>query len=127
MPSFALLLLERRGNPEEWPAGEARAVTVVGLKEGGNGEESDCNAGDLSMLFRLQGPEALAEVDVFRAQQVQGGLDRIFFCNLLQHRTPTKTASNKRLRLKLSWENKYGSRFTKDSVDRSLFRVINPA
>ena len=59
---------ERRGNADEWPSGEARAVTVVGLKEGGNGEESDCNARDLSMLFRLQGPEALAEVDVVGAR-----------------------------------------------------------
>lgn len=57
-----LMFTTRRGNEEEWPAGEARAVTIVGLKEGGNGEESDCNAADLSMLFRLQGPEALAEV-----------------------------------------------------------------
>lgn len=81
-------------------------MTIVGLKEGGDGEESDCNAEDLSMLFRLQGPEALAEVDVFGAQQVQGGLNHTYFG--LQHRTPitTKKTSNRKPRLGLSWNNK---------------------
>ncbi|CAN0306434.1 unnamed protein product, partial [Ectocarpus sp. 12 AP-2014] len=38
-----------------------RTVTVVGLKAQGEGEESDCNSQNLSILVRLQGPEALAE------------------------------------------------------------------
>ncbi len=37
-------------------------MTVLGLRDGGEGEESDCNSQDLSMLLRLEGPEALAEV-----------------------------------------------------------------
>lgn len=48
--------------PGEWHAGESGMVNVVGLREGGGGELSDCNGRDLSMLLRLQGPEALAEV-----------------------------------------------------------------
>jgi len=35
---------------------------VLGLRDGGEGEESDCNSQDLSLLLRLQGPEAFAEV-----------------------------------------------------------------
>lgn len=46
----------------EWHAGKPRMVNVVGMREGGGGELSDCNSKDLSMLVRLQGPEALAEV-----------------------------------------------------------------
>ena len=46
----------------EWNAGTPGTVTVVGLAEGGGGELSGCNSQDLSMLLRLQGPEALAEV-----------------------------------------------------------------
>ena len=46
----------------EWYAGDARTVTIVGLKADGGGEESDCSSDDLSILLRLQGPEALAEV-----------------------------------------------------------------
>ena len=37
-------------------------MTVVGLKAKGDGEESDCDSHDISILARLQGPEALAEV-----------------------------------------------------------------
>lgn len=63
MPLIAmwkLLLMLIAGG--EWYAGESRTVTVVGLKAEGGGEESDCNSQDLSILLRLQGPEALAEV-----------------------------------------------------------------
>lgn len=49
-------------SPHEWSAGTPGMVTVVGLREGADGELSDCNSRDLSMLLRLQGPEALAEV-----------------------------------------------------------------
>lgn len=35
---------------------------MIGLREGGDGQEADCNAEDLSMMLRLQGPEALAKV-----------------------------------------------------------------
>lgn len=45
-----------------WRSGEARTVTVVGLKAEGGGEESDCDSHDISILLRLQGPEALSEV-----------------------------------------------------------------
>lgn len=48
--------------PNPWRAGTAAMVNVVGLREGGDGEMSDCNSEDLSMLLRFQGPEALAEV-----------------------------------------------------------------
>lgn len=51
-----------REGKHEWHAGKPRMVNVVGLREGGGGELSDCNSQDLSMLLRLQGPEALAEV-----------------------------------------------------------------
>ncbi|CAM9166423.1 unnamed protein product [Scytosiphon promiscuus] len=44
----------------EWYAGEARTVTIIGLEKGKGGEESDCDSGNLSILLRLQGPEALA-------------------------------------------------------------------
>ncbi|CAM9444106.1 unnamed protein product, partial [Ectocarpus sp. 12 AP-2014] len=47
--------------PDEWSAGTPGMMTVVGLREGADGELSDCNSRDLSMLLRLQGPEALAE------------------------------------------------------------------
>lgn len=53
---------EWRGGKHEWYSGEPRMVNVVGLREGGGGELSGCNSQDLSMLLRLQGPEALAEV-----------------------------------------------------------------
>ncbi|CAN0389991.1 unnamed protein product [Pylaiella littoralis] len=43
-------------------------VNVVGLAEGGDGELSDCNSQDLSMLVRLQGPEALAEIRLIACQ-----------------------------------------------------------
>lgn len=39
-------------------------MTVVGLKAEGGGEESDCDSHDISILARLQGPEALSEVKV---------------------------------------------------------------
>ncbi|CBJ31518.1 expressed unknown protein [Ectocarpus siliculosus] len=48
-------------SPHEWSAGTPGMMTVVGLREGADGELSDCNSRDLSMLLRLQGPEALAE------------------------------------------------------------------
>lgn len=47
-----------------WHAGESKTVTVVGLKADGGGEESDCDSHNISILVRLQGPEALAEVNV---------------------------------------------------------------
>lgn len=53
-------------SPHEWGAGTPGMMTVVGLREGADGELSDCNSRDLSMLLRLQGPEALAEV-LFKA------------------------------------------------------------
>lgn len=59
---LAMTGLPAREEGSAWHAGEAQTVTVVGLREGGEGEEADCNAQDLSMLFRLQGEEALAEV-----------------------------------------------------------------
>ncbi len=46
----------------EWYAEDTRTVTIVGLRAEGNGEQSNCNSHDLSILLRLQGPEALAEV-----------------------------------------------------------------
>lgn len=49
----------------EWVAGELKTVTVIGLRDQGHGEESDCDARDLTMLLRLQGPEAIAEVNLF--------------------------------------------------------------
>ncbi|CAM9836849.1 unnamed protein product [Scytosiphon promiscuus] len=52
----------RNSPPYQWTAGTVAAVNVVGLREGGNGEMSDCDSEDLSMLVRFQGPEALAEV-----------------------------------------------------------------
>lgn len=51
-----------RDAAHEWYAGEPRMVNVVGMSEGHGGELADCNSKDLSMLLRLQGPEALAEV-----------------------------------------------------------------
>lgn len=45
-----------------WHSGGSKTVTVVGLKAKGDGEESDCDSHDISILARLQGPEALAEV-----------------------------------------------------------------
>ncbi|CAM9772851.1 unnamed protein product [Scytosiphon promiscuus] len=60
--------LEFEDNDEpSWNAGESRTVTVVGLRgdEGGDvGEESDCHSQDITMLLRLEGPEALAEAAV---------------------------------------------------------------
>eukprot|EP00752_Nemacystus_decipiens_P005505 g4981.t1 len=53
-----------RDPTHEWRVGEPRMVNVVGLREGGGGELSDCNSEDLSMLLRLQGPEALAEAAI---------------------------------------------------------------
>eukprot|EP00903_Cladosiphon_okamuranus_P007973 g7695.t1 len=53
------------GDPRrEWQAGKPRMVNVVGLREGGGGELADCDSKDLSMLLRLQGPEALAEAAI---------------------------------------------------------------
>ncbi|CAM9780585.1 unnamed protein product [Ascophyllum nodosum] len=53
------------GSPAgDWYAGEARLIKVIGLREEGDGEEADCNAEDLSILLRMQGPEALAEAAV---------------------------------------------------------------
>lgn len=46
----------------DWQAGETRVLKVIGLREGGDGEQADCNAADLSILIRIQGPEALAQV-----------------------------------------------------------------
>ncbi|CAM9947552.1 unnamed protein product, partial [Ectocarpus fasciculatus] len=61
---------------DEWSARESRTVTVVGLKAEGEGEESDCNSQNLSILVRLQGPEALAEaatpVEGSRCNEVVG-------------------------------------------------------
>ncbi|CAM9822703.1 unnamed protein product [Ectocarpus sp. 6 AP-2014] len=61
---------------DEWCARESRTVTVVGLKAQGEGEESDCNSQNLSILVRLQGPEALAEaatpVEGSRCHEVAG-------------------------------------------------------
>lgn len=59
---WKLLMMPLPGGEGEWYAEEARTVTVVGLTAAGGGEESDCNSQDLSILLRLQGPEALAEV-----------------------------------------------------------------
>lgn len=55
----------RKGDGTAWNVGESRTVTVLGLNgegDGDGGEESDCNSEDITMLLRLQGPEALAEV-----------------------------------------------------------------
>ncbi|CAN0079946.1 unnamed protein product, partial [Pylaiella littoralis] len=53
----------RRGQ-YEWHTETSGMVNVIGLAEGGNGELSDCSSQDLSMLVRLQGPEALAEAAI---------------------------------------------------------------
>lgn len=42
--------------------GASRTITVAGLRAEGEGQEVGCDASNLSMLFRLQGPEALAQV-----------------------------------------------------------------
>lgn len=62
---FVMPGLQDAGQFARWTANESRIVTVLGLKEqgeNGRGEEADCDASNLSMLLRLQGPEALAEV-----------------------------------------------------------------
>lgn len=53
---------EEEQSGDTWYAGESKTVTVLGLKADGQGKESNCNSEDLSLLLRLQGPEALAEV-----------------------------------------------------------------
>lgn len=61
---LAITGLPAGGGGLEWHAGDVQTVTVVGLRDGGDGKEADCDARDLSMLLRLQGEEALAEVPI---------------------------------------------------------------
>lgn len=49
-------------------------MTIIGLEEGGGGKESDCDSGNLSILLRLQGPEALALVRTFHYADFRSGL-----------------------------------------------------
>lgn len=82
----------------DWRAGESRIVKILGLKdqddqcetrEVSGVEQADCEGSNLSMLVRLQGPEALAEVricTVLRDVKISQVVMWAGYCRYCQHK-----------------------------------------